>query len=117
MNTEPDPRQWPMERSKHALERSKQSLVSDLKDLIDDADDVLKEVANSDAEEFSAVRMKVAARLGEVKARFDDARIAVGQTAKDAADATNQYVKENPWKLMAVAGSTGLIAGLLYSRR
>ncbi len=117
MSTELAPRQWPMERSKQALERSKQSLVSDLKGLIDDADDVLKEVANSGAEEFSAVRTKVAAKLGEVKSRFDDARIAVGQKASGAANAANQYVGENPWKVIALAASAGLIIGFLFSRR
>ncbi len=117
MNTELAPRQWPMERSKQAIERSKQSLVSDLKSLIGDADDLLKEVANSGAEEISAVRTKVAARLGEVKSRFDDARIAVTQKAQGAADATNQYVRENPWKVIAVAASAGLITAFLYTRR
>ena len=117
MNTELAPRQWPMERSKQAIERSKQSLVSDLKGLIGDADDLLKDVANSGAEEFSAVRRKAAATLGEVKSRFDDARIAVTQKAKGAADVTNQYVKENPWKVIAVAACAGLVTAFLYTRR
>jgi len=117
MSTETAPRQWPMERSKQALERSKQSLVSDLKGLIDDADDLLKDVANSGAEEFSAMRIKVAARLGEVKSRFDDARSAVTQTARGATDATNQYVRENPWKVIAVAAFAGLVTAFLYTRR
>ena len=117
MNTELAPRQWPMERSKQSLERGKESLVSDLKRLIVDADGLLKEVANSGIDEFSAVRTKVAARLGEVKSRFDDARIAVTQKAKGAADVTNQYVKENPWKVIAVAACAGLVTAFLYTRR
>ena len=96
---------------------SKQTLVNDLKGVVGDAEDLLKEVANSTAEEFAAARTKVEARLGEVKSGFDDARTAFTQQARCAADATNQYVRENPWKVIGVAALAGLIAAFLYSRR
>jgi ElaB/YqjD/DUF883 family membrane-anchored ribosome-binding protein len=41
--------------------------------------------------------------------------------AKAAGDATDEYVRENPWRAMgiaaAVSGLTGLVAGLLIARR
>lgn len=99
------------------VEARKQTLVKDLKGVVGDAEDLLKEVANSTAEEFAAARMKVEARLGEARAGLDDARIAVTQKARFAADATNQYVRQNPWKVIGIAAAAGLIAALLYSRR
>ena len=67
--------------------------------------------------EFAAARTKVEARLGEVKTSFVDARTALTQKARWAADATNQYVRENPWKVIGIAALAGLIAAFLYSRR
>ena len=61
----------------NAIEGTKEKLVRDLRVVVADGDDLLKEVANSTAEQFSAARTKVEARLGEARSGLDDARIAV----------------------------------------
>jgi len=99
------------------VEGSKQALVKDLKGIVGDAEGLLKEVANSTVEEFTSARAKVAAKLGEAKSGFDDARIMATQKARFAADATNGYVRENPWKIIGVAAAAGLITGYLCNRR
>lgn len=76
----------------------------------------LKEVANSTAEEFAAALTEIEGRLGEARSRLDDARIAVTEKAQGAADATQEYVRENPWKVLGVVAA-GLILGILLSRR
>ena len=100
-----------------AIEGTKEKLVRDLRVVVADGDDLLKEVANSSVEQFAAVRAKVEARLGEAKSRLEDARIAVTGTAKDAAETTQEYVRENPWKVLGVAAAAGLVIGFVLSRR
>jgi ElaB/YqjD/DUF883 family membrane-anchored ribosome-binding protein len=42
---------------------------------------------------------------------------ALMEKTKAAAETTDQYVHENPWKAIGVAASLGLIVGLLLRRR
>ena len=78
-------------------------------------------------------------RLSEVRERLDALLDAVGQTgnayvdgvreqtvriasaAKDevahSRDATEAYVRDNPWRSLAVVGTVALIGGLLFGRR
>jgi ElaB/YqjD/DUF883 family membrane-anchored ribosome-binding protein len=95
----------------------KEALVKDLKCVVDDADALLKEVVNSTAEEFVAARTKVEARLGEARSRLDDARTVVARSACAAADATQEYVTEHPWRVLGFAAAAGAVVCFLLDRR
>jgi ElaB/YqjD/DUF883 family membrane-anchored ribosome-binding protein len=98
------------------VEGKKDRLVKDLKGVVVDADDLLKEVANYTAEEFSAARTKIEGKLGEVRCRIADARIAVTEKARGAANTTQEYARENPWKVLGVVAAAGLAISFLLSR-
>lgn len=110
MNTE-------LNASHGTVEGKKEKLVKDLKGVVGDADDLMREVASSTAGELAAARTKIEGKLDEAKSRLGDARIAVTEKARVAADATNEYVRENPWKILGVAAAAGLVIGFLLSRR
>lgn len=95
----------------------KEKLVKDLRIVVADADDLLQQVAGSTAEEFATARSQIESRLGEARSRLDDARHTVIDGARYAADATHEYVRENPWKTLGVGAVAGLIAAFLLSRR
>ncbi|MCK9382496.1 MAG: DUF883 family protein [Sulfuritalea sp.] len=103
--------------SHEAIADKRQKLMKDLKVLVADGNDLLQELAKSTNEEFSAARTKIERRLGETSARLDHARIALTRKAGRAADATVEYVWENPWKVFGVAAAAGLVAALAFSRR
>lgn len=92
-------------------------LVKDLKRVVGDADDLLHELANAGTEEFATARARIEARLGEAESSLRAARSAFAHQAHVAADATQDYIKENPWKLVGIATAAGLLAALLLSRR
>ncbi|MBA3033678.1 MAG: DUF883 family protein [Gammaproteobacteria bacterium] len=99
------------------VQGSKENLVKDLKSVVGDADDLLKAAVNSTAEEFTTARTKIEAKLGAAKSRLNDARSAVAKKAGSAANATNEYVRENPWKVVVGAAAVGLITAFLIRRR
>ncbi|MDO9600752.1 MAG: DUF883 family protein [Rhodocyclaceae bacterium] len=99
------------------VQGSKKNLVKDLKKVVGDADDLLKAAVNSTAEEFATARTNIEAKLGAAKSRLNEARSAVARKAGSAADATTEYVRENPWKLVVVAAVVGLITAFLIRRR
>lgn len=77
------------------VQDSKEHLVKDLKSVVGDADDLLKAAVNSTADGFVAAHTKVKATLGEA----------------------NEYVRENPWKIAAVAAAVGLATAFLLRHR
>lgn len=103
--------------SHRTFEVKKEKLVKDLKGVVADADDLLKVVSSSTAEEFAAARTKIEGRLGEARSRLNDARIAVTEKARGAANVTDEYVRENPWKVIGVAAAAGLVISFLLNRR
>jgi ElaB/YqjD/DUF883 family membrane-anchored ribosome-binding protein len=100
-----------------SVERKKDRLVLDLKGVVADADDLLQEVAGATAEEFAATRARIEGRLREARSRLDQARIAVAGKVCDAAEATQEYARENPWKAFGIPAVAGLLVFLLVSRR
>lgn len=99
------------------VQGKKESLVKDLKSVVVDADDLLKEMAGAGADKFAAARTKVEGGMSEAKSRLGNARVAVTEKARHAAGVTNDYVKENPWRVLGIAAAAGLIMGFLISRR
>ena len=98
-----------------ALGSKKDKLVDDLKVVVADADDLLREVANSTTEEFVAARARIEAKLGETIASLRVAKIQATRKVSCAADASCDYVRENPWKIIGVAAAS-LVAAVIVSR-
>lgn len=98
-----------------ALGGKKDKLVADLKGVVVDADDLLQEVANSTTEEFVAAREKIEAKLGHTIASLRVARINATRNIRCAADASCDYVRDNPWKIIGVTAAS-LLAVIMVSR-
>jgi ElaB/YqjD/DUF883 family membrane-anchored ribosome-binding protein len=100
-----------------SIEGTRNKLVKDLRGVVDDADHLLKEVANSTVAEFSAARSSISARLADARYRLDEARAAMTDRARVVANVTQEYVQENPWKVLGVTAVAALLVGVLLSRR
>ena len=94
-----------------------QNLTNDLRAVIDDAEELLKNTADLSGEKIAALRQKVAARLEVARANLKNTEEIVREKSRQCADLTDQYVKENPWKAVGIAGVAGLVLGLLLGRR
>lgn len=99
------------------VQGKKEALVEDIKSVVVDADGLLKEMTGAGAEKFTEARTKIEGRLHEAKSRLGNARLVVSQRARHVAGATNDYVKENPWRVLGIAAAAGFITGFLISRR
>jgi ElaB/YqjD/DUF883 family membrane-anchored ribosome-binding protein len=99
------------------VEFRKDRLVRDLKGVVTDTDDLLKEVINSTGEEFVAARGKIEVQLRDARARLDATRSALVQQVSHAAEATQDYARENPWKAYGIPAVVAVLAFLVLSRR
>lgn len=103
--------------NRNTIEETRNALVKDLKGVVGDADKLLNQVVNSTTEEFAAARSKMESTFNDARIRLHDARVVVSDKACHAADATQKYVHENPWKTVGLIAAVGLFIGILSSRR
>ena len=91
-------------------------LVNDLKTVAGDAGDLLKATAGTTADKLLSARQRMEESLRQAKDGLDSARLAVAEKAKSTAGATDEYVRENPWKVAGLAAVAGLLLGVIIRR-
>lgn len=92
-------------------------LVEDLKVVMHDAEALLKATAASSGEKLQEVRAKAEESLRQARERLVQVEEEAVKRAKEVAQATEEYVRENPWQSVGIAAGIGLLVGLLLSRR
>ncbi len=91
--------------------------MSDFKDAVTGVEDRVADAAHSASREYALARRNIQGAFDDAIARLDDARRAVKMGARDAVDATDGYVRRNPWQALGTAAAAGLVVGFLLRRR
>lgn len=86
--------------------RATDSLQAKKDRLVEDANEVVRDIGS-----------KVESNMQAARATLAGAQEAVTERARYAADYTDQYVHENPWKSIGFAAVVGLLIGILMSGR
>jgi ElaB/YqjD/DUF883 family membrane-anchored ribosome-binding protein len=96
---------------------SGEKLMQDLKAVVHDTEELMKATAGDASESVSTARARAADSLRQAKARVIEIEQDLAARARAAAQATNEYVHENPWPSIGVAAGAGFVVGLLIGRR
>jgi ElaB/YqjD/DUF883 family membrane-anchored ribosome-binding protein len=99
-----------------AVDEHKEQLMNDLHLVIRDAEELLKNTEQQTGEGFKAAKARFEKTLRNAKAEVERIEDLVITRTKDAAKATDVYVKENPWQSAGIAAGVGLLVGLLIGR-
>ena len=100
-----------------STDASKDKLVADLKVVVSDAEELLRATASQAGEKAAAARERIQASLASAKIKLVDAERVLVDKTKEAAKATDEYVRQNPWAAVGIAAAVGLVLGVLISRR
>jgi ElaB/YqjD/DUF883 family membrane-anchored ribosome-binding protein len=92
-------------------------LIDDLKTVMSDAEALLKATSAQTGEKIQEVRARAEESLRLAKQRLTAAEEEALRRARELADATEEYVRDNPWQSVGIAAGVGLVLGLLISRR
>lgn len=95
----------------------KEKLEQDLRAVIDDAQALLSDARTQTEAHAATARESIRRQVQALKARALESRAALESQAKEAFQATNRYVHQNPWQAMGVAATVGLMVGFLVGRR
>ncbi|OZI71082.1 DUF883 family protein [Bordetella genomosp. 12] len=103
--------------AKRSEDIAKDKLIDSVKSSLNDAETLLREAAASSGEKASELRERALSSLKRTREALYDAQDAMLERGRRAARATDDYVHDNPWQAISIAGVTGLLLGLLISRR
>ena len=96
---------------------TKQQLMNDFKTVMSDAEALLLATVDQGGEKLSAVRAKAEESMRIAKNRMTEAQNVLFDHTQSTANATNTYVRANPWKTLGLIASVSMVVGLLISRR
>ncbi|MBC3869862.1 DUF883 family protein [Undibacterium oligocarboniphilum] len=99
-----------------SVEQHKDQLMHDLNQVIRDAEELLKNTEQQSGEGFKSAKARFEHTLKNAKAEVERIEDVVVTRTKEAAKATDVYVKENPWQSAGIAAGVGLLLGLLIGR-
>ena len=92
-------------------------LLADLKTVMNDAEALLRATSTQTGEKIQEVRARAEESLRQAKARLSSIEEEALRRAREVADATDEYVRENPWQAVGIAAGVAFIIGVLVSRR
>jgi len=92
-------------------------LVADLKAVVQDAEALLRATSSQTGEKIQEARARAEDSLRQAKARLTQVEEEALKRARELADATEEYVRDNPWQSVGIAAGIGLVLGVLISRR
>ncbi len=102
----------------HKTEDIKEKLIDNAKDSLSDAEELLRRSRQHHRRRrqpsCASARWRSIRRTREA---LYDAQDALIQRGRRAARATDDYVHDNPWQAISIAGVAGLLLGMLISRR
>lgn len=85
----------------------------DMRSLMSELEQTLADGTQADA---TVLRARLKKRLDDARERLDGAQHSVRERATTAFSGADDYVRENPWQSLAIAGGVALIAGALLFR-
>jgi ElaB/YqjD/DUF883 family membrane-anchored ribosome-binding protein len=98
-------------------DRIKRTASSELSNLIADVEDLVKRVAHVSDVDVARIRDRVQEKIGSAKETLAVGGKRIGESARAAAGATDDYVRGSPWQSMGLAALAGVAIGYLLSTR
>ncbi|HET9861978.1 MAG TPA: DUF883 family protein [Steroidobacteraceae bacterium] len=95
--------------------RNTDSTVVELNRIVAQAEELLKTLGEEGGAAAEAVRQRVTRTVNQAKVRLAEAGTRVRGAATDAAQATDTYVHENPWRALAYGAAAGAALALIAS--
>ncbi len=99
------------------IAEGKDELVTNLRRVISDAEELLAATAGDTDSRIADLRVRARKNLAVAREKLADAEAVVRASARRAANATDDYVHENPWSSIGAAAAVGMLIGVLLGRR
>ncbi|HLR77766.1 MAG TPA: DUF883 family protein [Burkholderiaceae bacterium] len=96
---------------------AEQEFIETMRESLDNAERLLREAAESSGDKATELRERAMHALERTRDGLHGAQDELLEHSRRAARATDDYIHDNPWQAVAVAGLAGLVIGALMCRR
>lgn len=103
--------------TRKSTKSSEEQIIDSVKESLDDAEKLLREAAGATGDKAAELRESAMNSLRRTREALYDAQDTLLEGGRRAARATDDYVHDNPWQAMGLAGLAGLLIGALICRR
>ena len=100
-----------------AANRVRSAAGQEVSDLMGDVQDLLGRIAHVNDPDVARLRTKVEGALSTARSAISEGTDRLQRQAKDALNAGDGYVRDQPWQAVGIAAAAGLIVGYLVARR
>jgi ElaB/YqjD/DUF883 family membrane-anchored ribosome-binding protein len=101
----------------HGAKDLKDAAGGEIRNLMADVEDLVTRVAGVKDPDIALVRSKVLKTLDAARTSMSAGADRVREHAIKVAGTTNDFVRENPWRLLGIAALLGAAVGYLARRR
>jgi ElaB/YqjD/DUF883 family membrane-anchored ribosome-binding protein len=112
----PDPRTL-RSAAREAAQQASAAAGDEVQNLIADVEDLMARVGDAADPEIRRLRSKVAAAITTAKKSIAEGVEQVQGQANQAIEASDRYVRNQPWEAIGIAALAGLAVGFLVARR
>lgn len=96
---------------------ARERVMADLRTLASDAEALLRVTAGDASEKAKEARAKLTAGLEKAKATYDDLQAQGLESARAAAQKTDEVIRAHPYESIGIAFGVGVLLGALLRRR
>lgn len=93
------------------------SLTRDFQTVVTDAQELLRTIGSEGDAKLNEVKSRLQTSFNVARQRLGDLQSSVADSAKAAAQSTDDYVSGNPWQAVGIGAAAGLLVGFLIARR
>lgn len=84
---------------------------------IADIEDLIRETASFTGDDLERVKNRLGERVSEAKKSVESYGDAITEQVRSGSVRTNQYVHEQPWKVIGAVAAVSFLLGMLTTRR
>jgi ElaB/YqjD/DUF883 family membrane-anchored ribosome-binding protein len=96
---------------------TREKLIADMRTVLADTEQLLKAVVGQSGEKLAALQPRIEENLRNARARLAEFEQVATEQVRVAAETTDAYVHEHPWKVAGFTALLGVAVGLLIGRR
>ena len=92
-------------------------MSEDIKELVQTAQTLFREASATTGEKAEKLRERGLELLESVASKAHEVQASIVDRSKEMATATDEYIHENPWKVVTITAALGFLAGLCLGRK
>ena len=96
---------------------TREKLIADMRTVLADTEQLLQAVIGQSGEKLAALQPLIEESLRNARARLAEFERVATEQARAAAETTDAYAHEHPWKVAGFTALLGVAVGLLIGRR